>query len=386
MLKIYFITIIVYARGQLYHWGGLRARSFVLSTTIAFVRGRFLIDWQQLLPRQYMQANQQQQLDAVDKKLLNEIQWVFPLIDRPYLEIAKRHGISEEDVMRRIAVMKEMGIIRQINAIFDTRRLGYKSTLIAFAVKPDKLDYVAEKVNEHPGVSHNYERNHEYNMWFTLAVPPGSDMKRDLDRMASFEGVIKHRVLPTLKLYKIGVRLDMVNKDPDKPKPMDKVKQLNPEKVQITERDRKFIRELQKDLAVVPEPFKELANNLEITTAQLFARATEYENTGIMRRFAAILRHREAGFVANGMVVWHVPDDKIDEVGFRLAAFPQVSHCYRRPVYPDWRFNLFSMVHARTLQAAEKIAAEMSETVGIRDYQILFSSREFKKERVKYFV
>ncbi|MDQ3854577.1 MAG: AsnC family transcriptional regulator, partial [Thermoproteota archaeon] len=163
-----------------------------------------------------MQANQEQQLDAVDKRLLNEIQWVFPLVDRPYLEIAKRYGISEEDVMQRIACMKDMGIIRQINAIFDTRRLGYKSALIAFAVRPDKLDYAAGKVNEHPGVSHNYERNHEYNMWFTLAVPPGSDIKQHLDKMASFEGVIKHRVLPTLKLYKIGVRLDMVNEDPDK--------------------------------------------------------------------------------------------------------------------------------------------------------------------------
>ncbi len=333
-----------------------------------------------------MQAKQEQQLDAVDKKLLNEIQWVFPLVDRPYLEIAKRHSISEEDVMQRIAFMKNMGIIRQINAIFDTRRLGYKSALIAFAVRPDKLDYVAAKVNEHPGVSHNYERNHEYNMWFTLAVPPGSDMKQDLDRMASFEGVIKHRVLPTLKLYKIGVRLDMVNKDPDKLAPTDKVKHPNQEKVQLDERDREFIRELQKDLAVVPEPFKELANSLGITTAQLFAKAAEYENTGIMRRFAAILRHREAGFVANGMVVWQVPENRIDEVGFRLAAFPQVSHCYRRPIYPDWRFNLFSMVHARTLKAAEKIAIEMSETVGIKDYQILFSSREFKKERIKYFV
>jgi DNA-binding Lrp family transcriptional regulator len=333
-----------------------------------------------------MQANQQQQLDAVDKRLLNEIQWVFPLVDRPYLEIAKRYDISEEDVMRRIAFMKNMGIIRQINAIFDTRRLGYKSTLVAFAVRPNKLDEVAEKVNEHQGVSHNYERNHEYNMWFTLAVPPGSDMKKELDRMASFEGVIKHRVLPTLKLYKIGVKLDMFNKDPDKLEPTEKVKHLNPEKVQLTERDIQFIRELQKDLSVVPEPFKGLANNLGIITAELFAKAAEYENTGIMRRFAAILRHREAGFVANGMVVWHVPDNKVDEVGFRLAAFSQVSHCYRRPVYPDWRFNLFSMVHARTLQAAEKIAAEMSETVGIKDYQILFSSREFKKERVKYFV
>jgi DNA-binding Lrp family transcriptional regulator len=333
-----------------------------------------------------MQAKQGQQLDAIDKRLLNEIQWVFPLVDRPYLEIAKRYGISEEEVMHRIGYMKNMGIIRQINAIFDTRRLGYKSALVAFAVRPDKLDYVAAKVNEHPGVSHNYERNHEYNMWFTLAVAPGSDMKQDLDKMTSFEGVIKHRVLPTLKLYKIGVRLDMVNKDPDKLVPTDKVKKLTPENTQLSERDREYIRELQKDLAVVSEPFKEPANNLHITTSELFAKAAEYENSGIMRRFAAILRHREAGFVANGMVVWNVPEDKIDEVGFRLAAFPQVSHCYRRPVYSDWRFNLFSMVHARTLNAAERIASEMSETVGIKDYQILFSSREFKKERVKYFV
>ena len=118
----------------------------------------------------------------------------------------------------------------------------------------------------------------------------------------------------------------------------------------------------------------------------MFAKAKEYEGIGIMRRFAAILRHRDVGFLANGMVVWNVPEDKIDEVGFKLAAFPQVSHCYRRPVYPDWRFNLFSMIHARTLQAAEKMAVEMSETIGVNDYQILFSSREFKKERVKYFV
>ena len=331
-----------------------------------------------------MQANQQ--LDAADKKLLNEIQWVFPLVDRPYLEIAEKYGISEQDAMRRITALKKMGLIRQINAIFDTRRLGYKSALVAFAVKPEKLNQVADKINEHPGVSHNYERNHEYNMWFTLAVPPGSDMKQDLDMMAALEGVIKYRVLPTLKLYKIGVRLDMVNEDQDKPKPTDKVKELNPEKVQLTERDKEFIRELQKDLEVIPEPFKEPADNLGITTEELFAKAKEYETIGIMRRFAAILRHRDAGFMANGMVVWHVPEDKIDEVGSKLAAFPQVSHCYRRPVYPDWRFNLFSMVHARSLAAAEKMAVEMSETIGIKDYQILFSSREFKKERVKYFV
>jgi siroheme decarboxylase len=330
-----------------------------------------------------MQAKQQ--IDMLDKKLLNEIQWTFPLIDRPYLEISKHHNISEDEIMQRIAYMKDLGLIRQINAIFDTRRLGYKSALIAFAVKSDKLDYIANEVNKHPGVSHNYERNHEFNMWFTLAVPPYADMKIDLDRMASLEGIIKYRVLPTLKLYKIGVRLDMVNEDPQKPKPTDKVKKLSPKKFDLTERDKDFVRELQKDLKVIPEPFRELAGNLGITTTELFTKAKEYEQIGVMRRFAAILRHRNAGFSANGMIVWKVPEEKIDKIGHTLASFPQISHCYRRPIYPDWQFNLFSMIHARTLEAAEKIAAEMSETVGIKDYRILFSSREFKKERVKYF-
>ena len=326
-----------------------------------------------------------EEIDTLDKKLLNEIQWTFPLVDRPFLELSKHHDISEEEVIRRIKSMKSLGLIRQINAIFDTRRLGYKSALIAFAVKPSKLDYVAGEVNKHPGVSHNYERNHEFNMWFTLAVPPYADMKSDLDKMSSLDGVIKYRLLPTLKLYKIGVKLDMVNKDPEKPEPTDQVKNLNPKKFTLTHRDKDFIRELQKDLVIISEPFKEAAKNLGIATPELFAKAKEYEQTGVMRRYAAILRHRDAGFSANGMIVWKVPDNKVDEIGIKLAAFPQVSHCYKRPIYPDWQFNLFSMVHARTTEAAEKIAAEMSKKIEIKDYNILFSSREFKKERVKYF-
>ncbi len=331
-----------------------------------------------------MQTNQQ--LDETDRKLLNDIQWVFPLADKPYLELGKKHGISEEETMHRITGLRNMGLIRQINAIFDTRRLGYKSALIAFAVKPNKLDAVAEKVNEHPGVSHNYERNHEYNMWFTLAVSPDEEMKTELDRMASLDGVMKYRLLPTLKMYKIGVKLDMVNDDAEKPKPTDKVKELNPERLKITERDKEFVRELQKDLLVIQEPFGEMARNLGVTTQELFVKAKEYESIGLMRRYAAILRHRDAGFIANGMVVWNVPEDRVDDVGFKLAAFPQVSHCYRRPVYPDWKYNVFSMVHARTPEAAEKMAVEMSQVIDVSDYRILFSSREFKKERVKYFV
>lgn len=328
---------------------------------------------------------QAQQIDDLDRRLLNEIQWVFPLADRPYLEISRRYNISEKDVMHRISILKKTGIIRQINAIFDTRRLGYKSALVSFSVSSDRLNHVAKLVNKHPGVSHNYERNHEFNMWFTLAVPPNVSMKAELEKMASIDGVKKYRVLPTLKLYKIGVRLDMVNKDSLKPEPTDVVRSLDSKKFDITERDKEFIRELQKDLRVTPEPFRELADALGITTSGLFAKTREFEQLGVMRRYAAILRHRDAGFVANGMVVWKVPESKVDEAGSKLAAFPQVSHCYKRPIYPDWPFNLFSMIHARTLKAAERMAEEMSEFIGIKEYRILFSLREFKKERVKYF-
>jgi DNA-binding Lrp family transcriptional regulator len=143
---------------------------------------------------------QPEQLDKTDKELLNEIQWSFPLAQRPFLEISKRHKLSEEEVIHRIARLKDMGLIRQINAIFDTRRLGYKSALIAFSVEADKLDEVATEINRYPGVSHNYERNHEYNMWFTLAVPPNENMRAVLDRMATLEGVLKYRLLPTMKL------------------------------------------------------------------------------------------------------------------------------------------------------------------------------------------
>ncbi len=325
------------------------------------------------------------ELDNIDKQILNDIQWTFPLVDRPFLELVNRYHITEEEVIQRVKKLKDTGIIRQISAIFDTRKLGYKSALVAFSVDKNKIDYVANEINKHPGVSHNYERNHEYNVWFTLAVSPDGDMKADLDKMASLDGVLKYRVLPTLKMYKIGVKLDMVNDDPEKPTPNDKVKSLETKAEKISEVDREYIRQLQKDIEITKEPFKSITENLGITSAELFNRIKEYESIGIMRRFAAILRHRQAGFTANGMIVWKVPEEEVDEKGTKIASFPQVSHCYRRPVYPDWEFNLFSMIHSRTIEAAEKIAKEISTVIGVETYKILFSSREFKKERVKYF-
>jgi DNA-binding Lrp family transcriptional regulator len=325
-------------------------------------------------------------MDSLDKEILNEIQWSFPLAAEPYKELASRFHVTHDEMKSRITNLKSSGVLRQLSAIFDTRRLGYKSSLVAMAIDPDKLDFVANKINLHPGVSHNYERNHEYNLWFTLATPPGSDLKTEVDKFMKLPGINKVRLLPTIKLFKIGVKLDMVDEKKKEVAPTEEKKKISEIKFTPTEDDKEFIRQLQKDLEVSDRPFLPAAQSLGMTEEQVFERLKHYEEIGVMRRFAAILRHRDVGFVANGMIVWRVPEQRIEDVGATLGAFPQISHCYQRPVYADWPYNVFSMVHCKSISEAESMAKEIQSHIKVDDYRILFSSREFKKTRVEYFV
>ncbi|TBR10926.1 MAG: Lrp/AsnC family transcriptional regulator [Candidatus Nitrosotenuis sp.] len=324
-------------------------------------------------------------MDSLDKEILNEIQWSFPLVSEPYKELANRFHITTDEMKKRIANLKSIGVLRQLSAIFDTRKLGYKSSLVAMSIEPDKLDYVANQINRHPGVSHNYERNHEYNLWFTLATPPGTDLKTEVDKFLKLGGIKKVRLLPTIKLFKIGVKLEMVDEKKQEVKPSEEKKQVIETKFTPTEDDKEFIRQLQKDLEVVDRPFLQAAKNLGMTEDQVFESLKNYEKIGVMRRYAAILRHRDVGFTANGMIVWNVPEQRIEEVGEILGAFPQVSHCYQRPSYQDWQYNVFSMVHCKSIPEAEDMAKEIQQQINVDDYRILFSSREFKKTRVEYF-
>jgi DNA-binding Lrp family transcriptional regulator len=325
-------------------------------------------------------------MDELDKELLNEIQWTFPLVTRPFDAIAKKFNSTPEIVKDRLIKLKEIGVLRQLSAIFDTRKLGYTSSLVAMEIEDDKLEHVASQINRHPGVSHNYERDHQFNLWFTLAVPPGADLKKELEKFNVLKGIKKVRMLPTLQLFKIGVKLDMVDNKKHEVAPTEEKKEIKNIEFIPTEEDKNFIRELQKDMDIIDEPFENAAKNLEITENELFAKMKHYEELGVMRRFAAILRHRQVGFTANGMIVWKVPEGEISNVGAKLGAFPQVSHCYERPTYPDWPYNVFSMIHCKTHDEAYEMAKTIQEQINVNDYQILFSSREFKKTRVEYFV
>ncbi len=325
------------------------------------------------------------QLNETDKKLLNLLQWEFPMVEQPFAAVGESVCLSEQQVIDRVTELKDAEIIREINAIFDTRRLGYKSSLVAARAAEGKVDEVADVISQHPGVSHNYKRDHHFNIWFTLAVPPEQELDEELEKLAARAGTEKYRLLPTKHLFKIGVKLDM-SKDEETLRPEHRAKETRSDRGPLTEGDRIFIRETQQDLPLQPRPFDDMARNLGMTVEQLLSRLEEFQQAGLMRRYAAILRHQKAGFVANGMVCWKVPEERIMEVGEIAASFPQVSHCYQRPTYPDWPYSLFSMIHARNEEKCKRIAKQISEKTGLTDYAILFSTKEYKKERVKYFV
>ena len=340
---------------------------------------------EQIKGRSQMVSEVVRELSELDKKLLNLLQWDFPLAERPYAAMGESLGISEQEVMDMITSLKRSQVIREINAIFDTRRLGYKSCLVAVTAPEDRVDQVAAIISEHPGVSHNYKRDHRFNIWFTLAIAPGQDLEVELEKLTARAGAEKYRMLPTKHLFKIGVKLDMT-KDEETLEPEARVKITHKDHGPLTEADKEFIRQLQEDLPVEPRPFDDIAGRLGMSVPELFEKLEEFQQTGLMRRFAAILRHQKAGFTANGMVCWRVPVDRLREVGEMAASYPQVSHCYERPTYPDWPYNLFSMVHSRDEEKCRRIAEKISARTGITDYAILFSTKEYKKERVKYFV
>ncbi|MBI3070491.1 MAG: AsnC family transcriptional regulator [Deltaproteobacteria bacterium] len=328
-------------------------------------------------------------MDTLDRKILNRLQADIPFVARPFAEIATALDSSEDEVLRRVErLKKEERVIRQISAIFDTRSLGYASSLVAAAVPAASVQHAAQVLNGHPGVSHNYERDNRFNIWFTIAVPPESSLEKTVARLGELARVETIRTLQTLRLFKIAVKLDVAEeraitaKDDDE-SPYSDEKRSAPR--QLTADDRVFIREMQRDIDLVAQPFDRVADALGVSLSALFGKAESLQKEGVMRRFAAILRHQKAGFVANGMGVWKVRGAQIAEVGAKFAAYQAVSHCYERPVYADWPYAVFSMIHGKSEAAVREIAATMSKETGVSEYDILFSTREFKKTRVQYF-
>ena len=327
-------------------------------------------------------------MDGTDKDILNLIQREFPLEREPFAAIGRELGIAGGEVIRRIEMLKRGRVIRQISAIFDTRVLGYESSLVAAKIPHHKLAEGAKAINSHPGVSHNYERNNYFNLWYTVAVPPDSrlGLEGTVDVLHHISGSEKTRILPTLKLFKIGVTLDMKEgATARKEAPQYGESDREAADRNISEDDRAAIRALQEDVPLTSRPFDLWGDQVGLSHEELLDRAHDLQRRKIMRRFSAVLYHRKAGFRANAMGVWKVPEDRIEEVGDAFAHYQAVSHCYQRPIYEDWPYSIFSMVHGRSVEECEAVLDAMAAETGITERLSLYSTREYKKTRVRYF-
>ncbi len=315
-----------------------------------------------------------QDIDQRDRELLNALQGEIPLASTPFAIIGQMIDMSEKEVIKRTERLKRDGLVRQIAAQFDMHALGYRSSLVAARVSPERIDEAAAVVNAHPGVTQNYRRNHEFNLWFTIVVGPASKLGLDktieiLGDEADCEAV---RPLPTLKAFKTSSG-DLSDSESSSALPP-----LTPHEIEC-------VRLLQRDLPLQPRPFDALSRTAGISAEEITSTGKSLLKRGIMRRFGAVVQQRKPGFSTSAMGVWIVPEGRVEELAAKMSQNRAVSHCYLRPVYQDWPYNVYTIVHGRSIDECESIINDIALDVGVNEKRALYPTKEYKKARISFF-
>jgi len=363
--------------------GGCRARAYAMS-------GDYL-DEEPFCTYQPAKATETpRQLDEQDKALMSVIQSNFPVDRRPFERLAAYLDADAEDIARRVRQMRGDGVIRRLGAVFDSRNLGYVSTLVAARIDPDRLDEVAAEVTKLAGVTHNYRREHVYNLWFTLTSESPQRLEEILEDLRGRIGTRELHSLPALKVYKIRVNFQFAESSEAIDAAVSHDRAFSTPHQAPTEPlsdDRKqLVRLLQENLPDSHKPFDEIADKLGWSVGRVLEQIEDWLAAGVIRRLGAVVRHQRLGFRANGMAVLDVPEDREDEIGAILARRSEISHCYCRPRLPDFPYGLFAMVHGRDRQEVRDLVASLAGELKIDNYDVLFSTTEYKKVSMKYFV
>lgn len=322
-------------------------------------------------------------LSPTDFQLVNDWQRDFPLVSRPYAELGAWLGISEAEVITRLRALAEAGTVSRIGAVFRPHTLGW-STLAAVAVVPDRIESVARVISAYPEVNHNYEREHDFNLWFVATAPTRERVQTLLGEIGE-QAASPVLDLPMLEDFHIDLGFDLSGSarphlDPTR-------RRDEAEEVRLESADYTLAAALEGGINLEPRPFARLAARLGWREEQVLARLAHLIERGVIRRFGVVVRHRELGYHANAMVVWDVPDAEVAAVGHALAGQTAVTLCYRRPRQaPHWRYNLFSMLHGRDRDAVLAELARLRGELKLEhlDCQPLFSRRRFKQCGARY--
>jgi DNA-binding Lrp family transcriptional regulator len=318
-------------------------------------------------------------MNSLDFRLVNEFQREFPLVSEPYAVIARKVGASRDAVLEAFAKLRGFGAISRIGAVFRPNAIG-ASTLAAMAVPADRLNTVARYVSEFREVNHNYEREHQLNLWFVVAAPEAVRLKQVLASIERTTGldVIS---LPLVEEFHIDLGFDLRGEG------VKRVSGGAPPRVTIGPSGQRLVAALQEGLELVPRPYAVLAARAGLAESEVIETLAKWQTLGLVRRFGVVVRHHELGFGANAMCVWDVPDAEVHALGEALAAEAAVTLCYRRTrVLPQWRYNLYCMLHGReraeVVGALADIAAR--HRLGAYPDDVLFSVRRFKQTGAKY--
>ena len=350
--------------------GGCRARAHA-------VTGDYLAEEPFCNHQPHVLKRVRAKLDPLDEKLLAAIQADFPLVERPFEALAARLGAGAEDLIARVRRMRAEGVIRRLGAVFDTRRLGYVSTLVAARVPPDRLAEVAAMVSEAPAVTHNYGRRHPYNLWFTLTAESEAEIERILAGLRARTGIADFHSLPALAMYKIQATFRAGDERPSTPASR---AETSANAVALTDDQKRLVRLLAGDLPIAPAPFAEVASDAGISERDLLEQIRAWQAAGVIRRFGAVVAHHKLGYSANGMAVFQVPEERADAAGRRLAEYEEISHCYRRPRMADWPYDLFAMVHGRSDEEVQEFVARAARDLEAGGLRYPFLNRRIQEE------
>lgn len=345
----------------------------------------------------------------VKETVLGTIQSGFPIAPDPYRTLADQLGFERDEVEKALLDLREEGLVRRIGASFDSKRLGYSSTLCALAVPPERADEVAAIINAYPGVTHNYLRENRYNIWFTLITRSSEDRARILGQIVEQSGCDDLLDMPATKMYKIRVDFGKGHG-----------KKATEAKAEVKDAgehaagrfgaaatdarafdgddafDVALVRWAQDDVVfdadgtLVERPFEQgaalIARQIgrEVTEDEVIDRILELKALKVIRRFGAMVKHQKMGFAFNGMTVWNVDDDRLDEVGAAFAGKPYVSHCYTRLAQPTWPYKIYAMTHAQTQDELDGYVAELAD-IAQAEPLVLVSTKEYKKVSMRYF-
>jgi len=322
-----------------------------------------------------------QDLGRADRALIAAAQRDFPLVARPYQELAGRVGSNEEEVIARLAALKQAGLIRRIGPVLEPRALGLISELVAVEVDPSELDSVAAEVSAWPPVTHCYSRDHRVNLWFAAVASDSFWFGAACATAKSLPGVMGTWRLPALRRFKIGVRFDLDRRTGGEEAPP---ASWTGGHAVTEDLDQQLLGAVQQDLPLCPAPFGLLASSAGITEGELLETLRGWQESGLMRRYGALVNHLRLGFTANAMTVWLAPPDNIEQAARWLSRSPQVSHCYERPAFPGFPHNLYAMVHGLSREECLRVVTALSEEGGIGVGAVLFSIREYKKSAPDY--